>query len=332
MVRQSIAQFPLYLVFNTTISIGVAYAASGMTNQVTSSPRPIRFVVPYAAGGGSDIVARVIGAKMTDVLGRQVVIDNRPGAGITIGSDLVAKAVPDGSSILLVTIAHAVNPSLYTDLPYDSEREFAPVTLVTTTPLVLVVYPGVAARSVNELIALAKSKPGQLNYASFGNGSPAHLSGELLKGMASIDISHIPYKGALPAATDLVGGQVQISFLPPSVASQFVATGRMRALAVTTAQRFKALPELPTVSEAGLPGYELVSWQGVLTTGGTPKDVVNKLNETIVAITNTSEVSKSLVAQGYEVTVDTPEHFRSYIRMEMQRFSKLVKRIGARAD
>lgn len=294
--------------------------------------RPLRFVVPFTPGGGSDNVARALSPKLSQVLGRPVVIDNRPGAGITLGSDLVAKAPGDGNTILIVTIAHAVNPSLYKKLPYDTEKDFAPLTLVTTGPLVLVVHPSLPVKSVSDLVALAKAKPQQLNYSTPGNGSPAHLSGEMFKSLAGVQIEHVPYKGASGATIDLLAGNVQLTFSAVSVAPQLIKAGKLRGLAVTTATRARALPELPTMAEAGLKGYEVVSWQGILAPGKTPKETVDKLHHALATTIGSAEVKEILGRQGYDAMVTTPEQFSSYISREIRRWSKLVESIGMRPD
>lgn len=311
-----------------------AGAAQDGTGETSRGPagRPMRLVVPFTPGGGSDTVARAIGNKLSDVLRRQVVVDNRPGGGITIGSDLVAKSAPDGNTVLIVTIAHAVNPSLHKTLPYDTEKDFSPISLVTAAPLILVVHPSVPAKSVRELIAIAKSRPGQLDYASPGNGSPTHLAAEMFKSMAGVSVTHIPYKGAAPAMTDLLGGQVQLTFSSPGVAPPFVKAGKLRALAVTTAQRSRFFPELPTIAEAGLPGYELVSWQGILAPGKTPREIVSQLNAAIVTVLNMPDLKEYLAGRGYDATGSTAERFASFISSEIQRWGKLVKSIGARVD
>ncbi len=294
---------------------------------------PIRLVVPFPPGGGGDFVARSVGYKLGEILGRQVVIDNRGGGGTTLASDLVAKAQPDGNTLLIVGTAHAVNPTLHEKLPYDTERDFAPVSPVTGgAPLILVVHPGMPARSVKELIALAKSKPGQLNYSSPGNGSPTQLAAEMFKSMAAVDIMHIPYKGSSQAITDLVGGQVQLSFGSQSATPGLVKEGRLRALAVTTVQRSRLLPEVPTMAESGLPDYEFFAWQGIIAPARTPYAVVHRLNQAVVMATTSPEVKDKLMNGGYDVWVTTPEAFTVHITKEIRRWKSLAGKIGARLD
>ena len=316
--------------------VGALLLASGEAQAQDVTPdtgsRPLRFVVPFTPGGGSDNVARSLSPKLSQVLGRPVVIDNRPGAGITLASDLVSKAPGDGNTILIVTIAHAVNPSLYKKLPYDTEKDFAPLTLVTTAALVLVVHPSLPVRSVSDLVALAKAKPQQLNYSTPGNGSPAHLSGEMFKSLAGVRIEHVPYKGAAGATTDLLAGNVQLTFSAVSVAPQLMKAGKLRGLAVTTATRARAVPELPTIAEAGLKGYEVVSWQGLLAPGKTPKETVEKLHQALAATLGSPEVKEIIGRQGYDIAVSTPQQFAAYISHEIKRWSKLVSSIGVRPD
>src|SRR5690349_3160111 len=246
--------------------------------------RPIRYIVPQAPGGSSDTLARVITQRVGEGLGRQLVIDNRPGATGVIGAELVSKATPDGYTLLQAATSHATNPAMHAKLPYDTIRDFAPIALLSQQPNVFVVHPSVPARTIKELVAYVKSKPGQVNYGSSGTGGSQHLAGELLKAMTAIDMTHIPYKGSPPALVDLLAGRVPVmsSTMPPVL--PHIKTGKVRALAVTSAKRSGALPEVPTVAESGVPGYEAIAWQGLLAPSGTPKDIIARLNTAFVKV------------------------------------------------
>ena len=293
----------------------------------------IRLVVPFPAGGTTDILARDVAKKLTDTLGQSVVVDNRPGAGGNIGADLVAKAPPDGYTLLMGTVGtHAINPSLYAKMPYDHIKDFVPVVLVAGVPNVLVVNPSVPVNSVADLIKLAKSKPGAINFASSGSGTSIHLSGELFKTMTGVDMTHVPYKGSSPALTDLMGGQVQIMFdnLPSSLA--LIKSGKLRAVAVTSLKRAPALPDVPTVSESGVPGFEASSWFGILAPAGTPAPIVAKLNAEVNKWLQSPEGKEQLLAQGAEVAGGPPEKFVAHIRAETDKWAKVVKASGAKVD
>jgi tripartite-type tricarboxylate transporter receptor subunit TctC len=295
--------------------------------------KPIKMIVPFPAAGTTDIVARAVGQKLSEALGQQVIIDNRPGAGGNIGSDLVAKAAPDGYTLLMGTVGtHAINASLYSKMPFDHVKDFVPITLVAAVPNVLIVNPSVAAKSVQELIALAKAKPGQLSFASSGNGTSIHLSGELFKTMAGVDMVHVPYKGSAPALTDLMGGQVNLMFdnLPSALAH--IKAGKLRALAVTSSKRSPALPDVPTISEAGLPGFEASSWFGVFAPAATPKEIIARLSAEIVKVINSAELKERLAAQGAEVVGGSPEQFAAHIKSETAKWAKVVKASGATVD
>lgn len=294
--------------------------------------RPIRFVVPLPPGGFTDLLARAIGQKLTESWGQAVVVDNRGGGGTTIGTEIVAKAPPDGYTILLVPPDLAINPSLYRKLPYDAVKSFAPVTLAAWSPIILAVHPSVPAKSVNELIALAKSKPGQLNYASGGIGTGAHISTELFKSMTEIDMVHIPYKGVGPAVTALLAGQVSMMFGQMPITLPHVKAGKLRALAIASARRSPAMSDLPTVAEAGVPGFEANPWFGVAAPAGTPKEIVTKLNSEIVKILNMADIQQRLSGLGAEPVGSTPEEFAAHIQAEIVKWGEVVKRSGARAD
>lgn len=295
--------------------------------------KPIRMIVPSAPGSGPDIMARAIGQKLTESLGQPVVIDNRPGAGGIIGSEAAAKSPPDGYTLIMSNAgAHAVNASLYAKLPYDPVRDFAPVTLVAMAPNILIVHPALPVRSVKELIVLAKAKPGELTFGSGGNGSTAHLSGEMFKTMAGINIVHVPFKGSPAAVIGVISGQIAMAFpnIPPAL--PHVRSGKLKALAVTTAKRSAAVPELPTVAEAGLPGYEATAWFGVLAPAATPPQIIAKLNAAIVKSLRTREMQERLAAEGTEPVGNTPEQFAQTVRNDIAKWAKVVKSSGARPE
>ena len=292
---------------------------------------PVRFVVPYAAGGATDHIARVIGERLSAHLGQPFVIDNRPGAATLLGAQLVAKAEPDGYTLLMATSTTlAINASLYKSLPYDPVKDFAPISLAIQHPFVLLVDPKLPVHNVKELVALAKSKPGQLAYASGGSGSFPHLAMALFQAMTGIDVIHVPYKGSAPALTDLMGGQVAMIF--DNTALTYVKSGRIRALAVTTKDRLIVMPDVPTLQEAGVPGYELAAWQGVIAPAGTPRPVVDKLNANIVQLLREPETIARLTGDGGQIITSTPDQFASYIKSEIGRFAKIVKDSGAKVE
>jgi tripartite-type tricarboxylate transporter receptor subunit TctC len=295
--------------------------------------KPIRLVVPFPPGGATDILAREVAKHLTDAWGQSVVVDNRPGAGGNIGSELVAKAAPDGYTLEMGTVGtHAINASLYSKMPYDHIKDFVPVILVAGVPNVLEVNPSVPVNSVQELIAYAKANPGKLNFASSGAGTSIHLSGELFKVMAGVQMTHVPYKGSAPALADLLGGQVQLMFdnLPPSLPQ--IKAGKLRALAVTSATRAPALPDVPTVAEAGLPGFEASSWFGVLAPAGTPPAIVMKLNAEIAKWLASPEAKEKLASVGANIAGGTPEDFARHIQAETAKWAKVVKESGAKVD
>jgi len=293
----------------------------------------VRFVVGFTPGGPSDILARALGQKLAESWSQQVVIENRPGAGGNLAAETVAKSAPDGYTWLLGNNSIlATNQSLYRSLGYDPVRDFAPVALVAIQPNILVVNPQVQASSVQELIALAKSSPGRLNYASSGSGAAAHLAGELFKAMTGVDMVHVPYKGAQPALTDVIAGQAQLMFATSASVIPYIKAGRLRALAVTAAQRSASIPELPTVAEAGVPGFEAITWHGVVVPAATPAALVARLNRDIVAALKERELRERLEALGAEVAPGTPREFADYIAREIPKWAKVVKDSGARAE
>jgi len=317
-------------------SLSAALAVSALRAAAAADAypsKPVRFVVAFPPGGGTDIIARSIAQRLTVRLAQQVVVDNRPGAGGNIGTDIVAKSAPDGHTLLMGSAGPlAINASLFGKMPFDPIRDLAPVTLAASTPNVLVVHPSLRAATVRELIALAKARPGEINFASSGHGTPAHLAGELFNSMAGVKMVHVPYKGAAPALTDLLGGQVQLMFSTMPPALPHVKDGKLRALAVTSAKRSPATPELPTVDEIALPGFEANTWHGVVAPAGTPAAIVARLNREIVAILHLPEVVERLSAQGAEPVGSTPEEFAAYIRSETVKWAKVVRESGAKAE
>ena len=295
--------------------------------------KPVRFVVAFPPGGGTDIIARSIAQKLAERIAQQVVVDNRPGAGGNIGTDMVAKSAPDGYTLLMGSAGPlAINASLFGKMPFDPIKDLAPVTLAASTPNVLVVHPALRAATLKELIALAKARPGEINFASSGHGTPAHLAGELFNLMAGVKMVHVPYKGAAPALADLLGGQVQIMFSTMPPALPHVRDGKLRALAVTSAKRSPAAPELPTVDETALPGFEANTWHGVVVPAGTPGAIVARLNREIVAILHLPDVVERFSSQGAEALGSTPEEFAAYIKSETLKWAKVVRDSGAKAE
>ena len=310
----------------------LALWAAGAGAQTYPS-KPIRLVAPFPAGGSLDVVARAIGQKLTEAWGQPVVIDNRPGAGGNIGADLVAKSAPDGYTILEGALStHAVNVSLYSRMPYDPVRDFDPITLAAVTPNVLVLNPSVPASNVKELIAYARANPGKLAFGSGSNGSAGHLAGELFKTEAGVDMVHVPYKGAAPAMQDLLAGRVQLMFDNLANSMQQVRAGKLRALAVTTAHRSTLVPDLPTLSEAGLPGFDISTWWGFLAPAGTPKEIVAKWNAEVARILATPEMKDFFAQQGAEPSPTSPDAFGAMIQSEIAKYAKIVKASGAKVD
>ena len=295
--------------------------------------RTIRLVVPFAPGGSTDIVARLLAQKMGESLGQQVIVDNRPGAGGIVGADIVAKSPPDGYTMITATTGiMSINQFIYKTMPYDPERDFAAVTQVGSLPLILVVHPSVPAKTAKELIAFAKARPGQLSYASSGIGSATHMTTELFKSMAGIDLVHIPYKGSGQVMGDILGGQIPLMFDQPVSSMQHVNAGKLRVLGITSAKRFPTLPDIPTIAEAALPGYESISWAGVAVPAGTPKPIVTRLQSEIAKALKVAEVSQRLLHDGIEPIGSTPEEFAAHIKSERVKWKKVVEFSGARAE
>ena len=324
---------------NTLRTASAALAAISVACTAPAAAQPnypakaIRYVVPFPAGGPLDIVARAIGMELNKAWNQPVIIDNRPGAGGKIGADLVAKSPADGYTILMGAVStHAINVALYSRLPYDPVKDFAPVTLITSVPNVLVLHPSLPAHTVKELIALAKARPGQLNFASGSTGSAGHLAGELFKSMAGVEMTHIPYKGAAPAVIDLIAGHVTLMFDNLSSALPNIKAARVRALAVTTLKRSPLLPQLPTISEAGLRGFDVSTWFGIFAPAGTPPDIVARLNAEVARILHTPDMRERLAALGAEPIGNKPEEFAAFIKSEIPKYAQVVKASGAKAD
>ena len=312
--------------------------AGGLAPALAADPvadypsRPIRIVVPFAAGGPSDIMARTLAQKLTLAWGQPVVVDNRTGAAGIIGADAVAKSAPDGYTLLQAQVGDTISVSLYSKLPYNFEKDFAPITLAGLTPFILVAHPSVPAHDLRELIALAKAKPGTLSFGSSGAGTASHLAGELLKSSAGIDITLVPYKGQAPATGDLLGGQISMMFNNPITSLAHVKTGKLRALAVSTGKRFSQLPEVPTVAESGLPGFDVGFWLGALAPAGTPRPIVDKLNAAMVKALREPDVVERLAGLGVEIVGTSPDEFARVIRADIVKWAKVVKDSGAKAD
>ncbi|MEK7877505.1 MAG: tripartite tricarboxylate transporter substrate binding protein [Pseudomonadota bacterium] len=311
----------------------VALAVSSGTALAQSFPnKAVRMVVPFPAGGSTDIVGRTVAQKLSEMWGQPVVVDNRPGGGTTIGTDVVAKAAPDGYTLLVTPAPFTINPSLLARLPYDALTDFAPITLINTTPLVLVVNPGVPARSVKELIALAKARPGQLNFGSSGTGGSNHLAGELFNAMAGVKMVHIPYKGNAPALIDLAGGHVDLIFNGVTSALPLIKSGKLRALAVTSMQRSAALPDVPTLDEVALKGFVAVAWNGLGAPANTPRDVIAKINADVIRIVSSPELKERLKAEGSDPVGSTPGQFAAFLRDEVAKWAKVIKFAGVKAE
>lgn len=294
--------------------------------------KAIRLLVGFPPGGSTDIVARIVGQKLGETLGTQVLIDNRPGAGGNLALQAAARAAPDGYTLVMGHLGTlAVNPALYTKLPYDPIRDFMPISLVASVPSMLVVHPSVPARSVKELIALAKARPGELNYGSSGAGGTPHLAVEYFKMMAGVDIVQVPYKGAGPMTTDLISGQISMTITGIPALLPNVKAGRLRALAVSTSKRLAVAPDLPTIAEAALPGYEATTWYGLLAPAGTPRELIARLNEAILRSVKQPEVAARLAGEGAEAVFSTPEEFAAHIKSEMARWEKVIRRAGITA-
>ena len=300
--------------------------------QQTYPSKPIRIISPFAPGGGNDVLSRTIAQKLTENVKQQVIVENRPGANGIIGTEAAARAAPDGYTIVLIPSGHAVNASLHRKLPYDSIKDFTPITLVGSSPLILAVHPSVPAKSVKELAALARARPEQLTYGSAGIGSSGHLGGALFETLTGTKMVHVPYKGMSLAITDVMGGQVSLVFGTSASVMPHVRSGRLRALATTGAKRSPALPDLPTVAEAGVPGYEAGLWYGFVGPARIPNDIVRRLNAEIVAVLKSTEVRERFASQGVDASPSTPEEFGRLLVSDLERWAKVVQRAGIRAE
>lgn len=322
------------ILFAMSIAAGAhsahAQAPTPASNQ-TYPAKPIRLIVGSSAGGSGDILARTVAQRLSDALGQQVVIDNRPGAAGNIGAEIVARAPADGYTLLFAFTGHVINPGLYAKLPFDTVRDFAPVTLLATNQTVLVMHPSVPVQSVRELIALAQARSGKLSMASLP-GSSQHLAGELFKSMAGIDILFVPYKGNAPALNDVLAGHVDMMFNTMAGVQPFIKAGKLRALAVAGEKRSQLMPELPTISEAGLPGFASTGWYGILAPAKTPREVVSRLNQTLTRILGEPDLKQRLVSTGNEPVGDTPEHFDAFIRAEIPKWAKVIREAHIRAE
>jgi tripartite-type tricarboxylate transporter receptor subunit TctC len=287
--------------------------------------KPVRLVVPFAAGGSTDIIARVLGQKLNEMWGQPVLVDNRAGGSTVIGTEIVAKAPPDGHTLLVTPAPFTIVPSLAAKLPYDPQKDFEPITLINTTPLVVVVHPGVPAKSVKELVALAKSKPGVLNYGSSGTGGSNHLAGELFNAMAGVKMVHVPYKGNAPALTDLIGGHVDAVFNGLTSALPFIKSGKLRALGVTSLNRSASLPGTPTLDEAGLKGFQAVAWNGLTAPARTPKNVVDRINADVLKVIRAPELVEKLKAEGSDPVGSTVEQYTRFLREEIAKWNKVIR-------
>lgn len=315
------------------VSISPVWAQSGETAFPAKYPRkPVRMVVPLAPGGGSDIVGRILALALAEQWGQSVVVDNRPGAGSIIGTGIAAKAVPDGYTMLVSSSSIAITPALFKNLDFDIVRDFAGVTLIASQPSILAVHPAVAANSVRELIVLIRAHPGKFRYGSAGTGSASHLANELFRAMAGVDLTHIPYKSAGLAATALLAGEVQLMVTNMATALPQVRAGKMKGLGVTGVKRSPQAPDLPTVAEAGLPGYEYTTWYGMLAPAATPKTIVAKVQQDVAKLVHDPRIHERFVAQGLEVHGSAPDEFSAYLKEEIVRWAKVVKVAGIRPE
>ncbi|HYC34963.1 MAG TPA: tripartite tricarboxylate transporter substrate binding protein [Usitatibacter sp.] len=314
----------------------LAAAVTALASVVASAQgypaRPVKIVVPFAAGGPADIYARAIGERLGAALGQAFVVENRPGGGAIVGTDLVAKSPPDGYTLLMMSNTHTVNESLIKEKPFQLARDFVPVAPVNYSDLLMVVHPSVPANTLAEFVALAKAKPGTLNYASSGPGTPYHMAGELFKSMAGVDVLHVPYKGSSGARTDILGGQVHMMFDAITTMAPNVRAGKLKALGSSGKARSTVLPDVPTVSEAGVPGYESVIWLGIMAPAGTPRAVVERLNAEITRAANAPEMKEAWARQGAQAMAMSPDEFARFVRDDIDKWGRIVRASGARAD
>ncbi len=305
-------------------ALSLCLVATGAHAQ-TFPAKPVRLIVPFAAGGSTDIIARVLGQKLNEMWGQPVLVDNRAGGSTVIGTEIVAKSPPDGHTLLVTPAPFTIVPSLTQKLPYDPQKDFEPITLINTTPLVVVVHPGVPAKSIKELVALAKAKPGALNYGSSGSGGSNHLAGELFNAMAGVRMVHVPYKGNAPALTDLIGGHVDVVFNGLTSALPFIKSGKLRALGVTSLNRSATLPDLPTLDQAGLSGFQAVAWNGLTAPARTPRNVIDKINTDVLKVIRSPELVEKLKAEGSDPVGNSPELYARFLRDEIAKWAKVIK-------
>ncbi|MDB5772760.1 MAG: hypothetical protein JWM42_3134 [Burkholderia sp.] len=318
---------------SSVLGMVLSLSALSVEAQAQSYPtRSVKLIVPFAPGGFTDVVARLMGQKLSVAMGQQFIIENRPGAGSTIGTDFVAKSAPDGYTLVMVSTTHVISPWLYKNVPYDPINSFVAVSKLVDSPYVLLINPKVPANNVKEFIALAKAQPDSIRYASSGNGSSQHLMGGLFAAMTGLKMQHVPYKGSNMAAQDLVGGIVESSFAGVPNAIAYVPSGKLKALAVTTAKRSPLLPDVPTLSESGVPGYDATVWLALLAPAGTPKEIVNKLNAEVGKVMSGPDAAKAFAAAGVEVGVSTPQEMTQYMAQEHERWGKVVKEAGIIVD
>jgi len=310
----------------------IAFALFAIPAYSQYPTRPIRLVVPFPPGGGTDTMARAIAPRISEILGQQIVPENRGGAGANIGAEVAAKSAPDGYTLMLATITNAIGATLYTRLNYDLVRDFSTITRLATTPHILVVHPSVPVKTVKEFTAFAKARPGQLTYSSSGAGSAAHLAGELFSSLAGVKMVHVPYKGGGPSMIALVGGEVSVCFATMPSAVGYVRAGRLRGIAVTTDKRSPAMPDLPTIAETGVKGYEAGSWYGLSAPAGTPRPIIERLHAATTKVMALPDINERLAKAGFEVVTSTPEEFAAFTKSEIQKWGKLVKATGLKAD
>jgi len=317
---------------SVAIALSIAAFACPWAQAQEFPTKPVRWIVPYAAGGTSDFLARFIGQKLTEGWGQNVNVDNRAGAAGNIGTELAAKSPPDGYTILLVASTFTMNPSVYGKLPFDVEKDFAPITMLLWQPFILAVHPSLPVSNVRQLVALAKARPGELNFSSGGSGTSGHIAAELFKSMAGVSLTHVPYRSMAPAVTALLAGEVHMMFNSPLPDITHVKSGKLKALGVTGRKRLAALPDVPTVDEAGVPGYVEGNWQGVLAPGATPRPIVSRLHQDIVRVLRLPELGGRFLKDGVEVIGNTPEEFAAIIRSDVRKYAELVRRAGIRAE
>jgi tripartite-type tricarboxylate transporter receptor subunit TctC len=320
-----------YAVLLTSL-VALALPAAQALAQKSYPNKAIRMIVPFAPGGSNDIMGRLVAAKLTESMGQQVVVDNRPGASGIVGTDLAAKAAPDGYTVLVMSLTFTVNPSIRSKLPYDTEKDLVPVTLIASAPLILVVHPSLPVKSVKEFIAYAKANPGKLNFGSGGPGSTPHLAGEMLKTMAGLEMIHVPYKGGGPALADLVGGQIQLMLENIPSTLPFVKSGKLRVLAVTSKKRSPTVPDVPTLDEAALKGYELTGWNGLFVPRGTPRAIVNQLHAETVKALAAPDLKERLAAMSAEPGGESPEKFAVFVKAEIRKWAKIAKEAGLKVE